>query len=178
MFCSELAREFNVSSAGRFTAAPLVIPSMEDVTALRPNDLKSGLNREALTYWYSKCRGRAMPSRADIVPSEIIRLLPHVFLLDVQSQPLDFRYRLIGTLMDECMHGRYTGKSMRDIPHQAPPSSIFSACSEVVIAKRPMTSTIPYVGRMSAFRHTEDVLLPLSENGDAVTMLMVTADFI
>jgi hypothetical protein len=41
-------------------------------------------------------RGRALPSRSDIDPIEIPRLLPHIMLVDVMGPGL-YRYRLVGT---------------------------------------------------------------------------------
>ena len=38
-----------------------------------------------------------MPSRRDLDPCEIPQLLPYLILVDVFSDPPDFRYRLIGT---------------------------------------------------------------------------------
>jgi hypothetical protein len=54
--------------------------------------------REALAYWEGKLSGRPMPTRRDFDPVfEIPHLLPWIMLVDVLREPLDFRYRLIGT---------------------------------------------------------------------------------
>ena len=52
--------------------------------------------QEAFEYWRGKAAGRPMPCRADIDPTEIPRLLPHVMLVDVLDGGR-YRYRLIGT---------------------------------------------------------------------------------
>jgi hypothetical protein len=54
-------------------------------------DLKTGspLQQRALAYWESKRRGRAMPSRKDIEPTEIPDLLANVVLVDVLQDPPD-----------------------------------------------------------------------------------------
>ena len=54
--------------------------------------------QEALAYWESKRSGRRMPARRDFDPVfEVPRLLPWIVLVDVLHEPLDFRFRLIGS---------------------------------------------------------------------------------
>lgn len=140
--------------------------------------LKSPINRSSFDYWNKKRGKRRLPSRHDIDPAEIVEILPHVFLLDVQQVPLDFRYRLIGTKMDEHMTGSYTGLWMSQIPHQTAPSRIWDACRRVVEEIMPLSSDTPYVGKNKDFLTTEDLIMPLSDDGETVDMLFVTAGFI
>ncbi len=119
-----------------------------------------------------------MPSRADLDPAEIRTILPCVFLLDVTQDPLDFRYRLIGTKMASHLNRDLTGSWMSELPHQRPPSRIWSACAKVVETRVPLSSDTPYVGKLHEFRKTEDLILPLSVDGETVNMLFVTADFL
>src|SRR3546814_6157759 len=81
-------------------------------------------------YWKQKRGDRPMPAESDLDPAEIRKILPHVILLDVRQEPLDFHYRLIGTKMDEHMLGRYTGLWMSQIPHQRSPSRVWTNRSE------------------------------------------------
>jgi hypothetical protein len=48
-------------------------------------------------YWTRKVRNRTTTARRDLDPCEIPSLLPWLILTDVSDNPLDFRYRLIGT---------------------------------------------------------------------------------
>jgi hypothetical protein len=140
--------------------------------------LRSPVNRMSYEYWKQKRGNRAMPARRDIDPAEIPKILPHVFLLDVRQQPLDFRYRLIGTKMDEHMLDRYTGLWMSQIPHQKPPSRIWANCRKVALEGRPLAGDTPYIGRGKEFLTTEDLLMPLSDDGRTVEMLFVTVAFV
>jgi hypothetical protein len=146
--------------------------------AITPDSLALPVNRASLTYWLSKRGGRSMPSRADLDPAEIVSILPYVFLLDVAREPLDFRYRLIGTRMAQYMTSDHTGGWMSQIDHQRPPSRIWSSCEAVVRNKAPLTSDIPYVGINHDFLSTEDVMMPLSDDDREVNMIFVTADFL
>ncbi len=118
-----------------------------------------------------------MPSRADLDPLDIRDLLPNVVLLDVANDPLDFRYRLIGTKIVSQLNNDHTGKWMSEIPHQKPPSTIWSSCETVSKQKIPMTTEIPYTGRNKDFAVSEDILMPLSADGVTVNMLFVVIDF-
>ena len=140
--------------------------------------LKSPINQFGFDYWLRKRQGRLMPSRGDIDPMEITKILPHVFLMDVQHEPLDFRYRLIGTKMDEYMLARYTGMWMSEIPHQAPPSRIYANCRKVVMERAPFAADTPYVGKNKEFLTTEDLIMPLADDGERVDMLFVTVGFV
>ncbi len=141
-------------------------------------ELQSPVNRKALAYWEFKRGARLMPSRADLDPAEMVEFLSFVFLLDVRREPLDFRYRLIGTVMDEHMTSRYTGTWMSEIEHQKPPSIIWSSCQQVVETRVPFSSDTPYVGKNKEFKRTEDIIMPLSDDGETVNMLLVTAAFL
>src|SRR3546814_9578364 len=114
-------------------------------------------------YWKQKRGDRPMPAESDLDPAEIRKILPHVILLDVRQEPLDFHYRLIGTKMDEHMLGRYTGLWMSQIPHQRSPSRVWTNCRRVALEGRPLSGDTPYVGKGKEFLTTEDLLMPRSE---------------
>ena len=60
-------------------------------------------------YWLSKHHTEQLPSRGDIEPPDISDLLPHIILLDVEANPQDFRYRLIGTGINKNLALNLTG---------------------------------------------------------------------
>lgn len=118
-----------------------------------------------------------MPARADLDPADIVPILPHVILFDVRDDPLDFRYRLIGTAVANNLIRNLAGQWMRDIPHQAPPSVIHGACQRVVEHGHPISSQTPYIGPNKDLFSTEDVIMPLSADGKKVNMLFVTVAY-
>ena len=88
-----------------------------------PTDEPTGAMLLALhEYWTRKRGDRAMPSRADLDPLDMVPLLPNVFLVNVQQEPLDFVYRLLGTGIVARSLRDYTGMRVADIPAQRPPS--------------------------------------------------------
>lgn len=64
--------------------------------------------------WQSKHQGDLLPRRADFDPSEMVKLLPYIYMVDKQTPNGDYRYRLVGT--NEVAIRRYdpTGKLVKD----------------------------------------------------------------
>lgn len=70
---------------------------------------------DVLDYWEAKRRGRFAPSRADIEPLDLLRVLQRIMIADVLSDPLDFRYRLSGTAIADVHETEITGLAPRDL---------------------------------------------------------------
>ena len=68
--------------------------------------------QRALFRWWLEARGaRLMPARADFDPLDHPALLPRLFLVTAAVDPLQFRYRLCGTEIDEHQGYAMTGKT-------------------------------------------------------------------
>jgi len=133
--------------------------------------------KEALAYWQSKQAGRPMPSRRDIDPVDIPLLLPYVILIDVLSAPLDFRYRLIGTEVRNISQREYTGKRFSELPGKGKDSILWRDCAELVRSKAPLSGRTPYVGPERHLRRCANIMLPLSEDGRNVSMILKVISF-
>lgn len=133
--------------------------------------------KEAFAYWRSKLAGRQMPSRRDIDPVDIPALLPYVLLTDVLREPLDFRFRLIGTEVRSISERDYTGKRYSEVPGKGKGSIVWTNCETVVCTRAPFFGTPPYVGPDRYLRRCETILLPLSENGSDVNMILQVVSF-
>ena len=72
-----------------------------DSACMDPSQIKTSVVRQALAYWRSKQVDSRLPSRSDIRPEEVPRLLPYLFLVDVTRRPIGFRFRLVGTAFTE-----------------------------------------------------------------------------
>ncbi|RED45130.1 PAS domain-containing protein [Aestuariispira insulae] len=130
---------------------------------------QSSINRRVRAYWDSLAKD-GLPARRDIEPADIPALLPHIYLVEVSYEPLDFQYRLIGTAIVERSARDYTGTSIRDIPMQAPPSQIWSLYETVATTGQPTCTLIPY--RDEKDRFVEKQCLPLSSDGTTIDMLL------
>lgn len=147
----------------------------------------SNLSAEAITpypillptfrYWESKLAGRAMPARRDLDPIDIPRLLPFLILTDVIADPLDFRYRLIGTEVVSRARRDYTGRLFSGMDHTGPESRVWQERQSVVETGRPYLATPPYAGRDDTVSRVVGIHLPLSDDGRQVNMILTAVHF-
>ncbi|HEV2549391.1 MAG TPA: PAS domain-containing protein [Stellaceae bacterium] len=125
-------------------------------------------------YWNDKRRGRAMPQRADIDPTEIVRLLPYVFMVGVERDPLRFKYRLIGTAICEFLGRDFTGRTVDATNYSAEQAAELQKINSAVVDNaRPVAckGTVFYIpGR--EWMLTEAILLQLSKDGLAVDIIL------
>ena len=141
-------------------------------------DIRSEIVRAGHAYWSAKKGGRTLPSRSDMDPPiELPRLAPNMIVFDVLHEPLDFRYRLIGTKVRTHLMNDLTGLRMSDIEFQRPPSVIWSHHAWAVEHAQPCFMRPPYVGPHRDFMFIEAVILPCG-TGAHVDKLMVFVDFI
>jgi hypothetical protein len=137
-----------------------------DTTAARDRRLQ-----QAYQYWDTKRSGRRMPARPDIDPTDIPRLMPFLFLIDVLD-PLDFRYRLAGTHFAEWVGINPTGRLIGDVFPPEFASEVHYHWSSCVERKAPKLG----IGHLwlpeREFVNWEGVVLPLSPDDGTVTMLL------
>jgi hypothetical protein len=76
-------------------------------------------HEELFGYWASLRRGARLPSRRDLDPGAITRLLPTVSLIDVLPERRDFRVRLAGTALYDVYGGEITGRRFSEIYNSA-----------------------------------------------------------
>ena len=128
--------------------------------------LSGDLFVSARDHW-DRLRGsdQEIPRRNDLDPLSIPpRLLPFSELIEVLQDPLDFRYRLIGTEIDRISKESYTGLTVRGIPSQAPPSLMFDLLVLAVQRGAPLCARLPYDGPDEDVLSIRNLLLPLGDN--------------
>lgn len=158
-------------------AAPIAIPeTCRRCDAAARLRCTRGLFR-LYEYWNGKRGDRAFPGRGDIDPLELGgHLLPHVFLIDVlpgaESGAPQFRFRLTGTRVDE-IHGQpLTGRSTRDIRTPEIAQAAERQCRQVVQRREPGCDHVMLLARDGSFWHFERLMLPLSDDGRTISMLL------
>jgi hypothetical protein len=126
----------------------------------------SGL-RDLADYWRARRGAAAMPRRADIDPVELRGHLPRLILADVWRAPLRFHFRVVGTELEEQLGERYTGTVIDE--RAGAFFKPYAACATQV---RPIREYVRYDfddgGPIGEF---ERLLMPLSEDGETVTMV-------
>ena len=129
-----------------------------------------------MAYWDRIRAGRAMPRRCDLDPVDIPKLLPFIMLVDVLGEPLDFKFRLIGTEIEAIISDDYLGRLFSAIPHKTEGNKVWAAYETVVRKRQPLTGPVDYVGADRYVRRITHCLMPLSADGETVDMIFVAVE--
>ena len=71
---------------------------------------------KALNAWWMAHRGDAdMPDRSALWPGDIIRLLPSIFIAELERDPFRIRYRLVGTRAVALTGFDFTGRYLDEM---------------------------------------------------------------
>jgi len=129
--------------------------------------------RRLYQYW-DECRGdRPMPARADIDPIDIPELLSNILLINVQHAPLGFTDRLVGTgivaLLGREISGSDPDRSLPAAFRETMPR-LWRDCVDTMVPTRGDFEVEIYGHR----RPFECLVLPLSDDGETVNMLLAS----
>jgi hypothetical protein len=134
---------------------------------------------QAYGYWLAKAAGRAMPTRGDIEPTEIPKLLPDVMLVERLDNGR-YRYRLIGTENTRAHGVNATGRFLDEVlPGPDYAAHVLALYDECVRARRALYSECLFFTPLQRDpeRHTKVLFMPLSSDGKTVNMLFVMQIF-
>ena len=127
-----------------------------------------------LAYWHRQRGDRFAPRRADIDPADLVESLARITLSDVfrdaAGEP-DFRYRLCGTAICTTHWRDPTHQRPRDMLPPAYGALLHAHYTEAVARRQPMLHLL-LLSTRERERSYARLLLPLSEDGTTVTMLM------
>ncbi len=151
---------------------------LSGIALVEESELASDVVRAVLAYWRSKRRGAGPPSRFDLEPAEIPRLLPHLILKEVRRDPWDFRYRLFGTSVREHSRTDWTGRWMSEMPGQDEGAAVYRVARWVAENGSPIIYRPPYVGPHKEFKYCEAAVMPWSDADGVVDRVMVAVDFL
>jgi hypothetical protein len=77
-------------------------------------EIRSEMVRSLHRWWLSR-HASDIPDRADLDPTDLKRLLPNLFIADVEHDPFRIRYRLVGTKAIEATGFDLTGRYLDDL---------------------------------------------------------------
>ena len=128
--------------------------------------------KDLLGTWETLRAGRTMPARADLNLFDLKRHLADLFLVNVERDPLRFRYRLVGTRITNAVQRDATGKYFEDLYAGHLLESMIEVQSWVVNQRAPLR-----VFSRTAHPHTriysyDGLLLPLSADAESVNMVL------
>jgi hypothetical protein len=130
----------------------------------------------AFDYWCRKRGERLAPNRADIDPADIAPLLPRVTLVDVSTDPVDFRFRLVGTSLFKIHGAELTNKRALELEPPPYAALIHRLYCDALARRAPVAHRllIECETRRSAYLR---IILPLSEDNQAVNRLMTVESY-
>lgn len=140
-------------------------------------NIVSALLRQLHAYWNDRCAGRTMPARADLDPADIPRLLPNLILLDVESGTERLKVRLVGTTVARMYGTDYTGRYLDEIEFGDRRNAILHDYMTCYRSKGVYVSEHTFWTDRGVNFRIERLILPLSDDGDTVSMLLSGLDF-
>jgi hypothetical protein len=144
-------------------------------TEINPATLENPTLAFLRDYWERKRGTRAMPSRADISPSELREHLSWVIIMEVLPEMADFRYKLVGTLVSQYWLRDSTGKTVTEAFSVDSPGAVkgvlamFRKCARDRAIVRSSGSAGWIEG---GFEEFDCICLPLSDDGENVNMIL------
>ena len=134
------------------------------------DDLPNTIMRDIYQYWLGMKGNRPMPSRADLNPVDLGKLLPHLSLIDVEHKTGRYKFRLIGTETVKGFGVEFTGKYLDEIPQMD--QLIKTRCQFLVKEKRPYLYFDQLKWSRKSFLDYYALGLPLSSNRKDVDILL------
>lgn len=132
--------------------------------------------REIHDYWQSARRGRQFPARPDFSPEGMIDKLGFVMLIDVTYDPLDFRFKLIGSEIVEHYGHEMTGKYVHQIEPKELGELLYRQYQEVVDMRCPRAHRIEVMTSARTLNY-ERITLPLSDDGERIDTLLAVSEY-
>ena len=126
--------------------------------------------RQLFDYWRGKCGARSMPSRGDIKPAEIVRLLPYISLIGV-AEAGRLRVRLAGTQLREFFGREITGAYLDDLDLGGR-AGYWRAADERLLGGMPAQGILPAHRPRGEFVTRFWIRLPLSNDDQSVNMII------
>lgn len=131
--------------------------------------------RQLRDYWESKRCGRVAPVRADIDPSEIKPLLPHLLIAEVSGDPLRVRFRLAGSRVCETFGFNIGGRWLEELDLDV--DFWMAQYRRLIVAPAPIYGrTTGMRGAVEAFR-SDWAMFPLSSDGQRIDQCLEIEDW-
>ncbi len=134
-------------------------------------------HEELFAYWASLKGGARLPSRRDVDPAGIKRLLPTISLIDVLADTpkrglIDYRVRLAGTGLYGVYGREITGRRLGEV-YSGPAADYWRGeLGKVVAEARPAVGVHSLAWRGAAHQSLLWLRLPLATDGERVDMIL------
>lgn len=147
------------------------------VERLSADEIASPRVKWLLAYWREKRLDRPCPDRRDIDPIEMKPVLPYLILSEIRRNPLDVRYRLVGTA---CVAGAgydYTDLSIRETAFAPEAAMWLDLYVEMMETAAPVFGADYVITARGKPARYEFAMLPLSAGGTEIVQCLGIEDF-
>jgi hypothetical protein len=151
-------------------------PRFDRMTIPIPDPIPADL-APVFRYWDKKRAGRRMPRRADIDPTELIAFLPALMIIDVVPDDRRYVYRLVGTREVDARGRDPTGHPVGEAFIGSSRERVLENYDRVLLTGRPHVDTGTVITTKDRLDDSHVIFLPLSEDGEAVTQILVYTVF-
>ncbi len=128
-------------------------------------------------YWDRKRGDRRMPRRADVDPAELIGFLPALMIVDVVADDRRYVYRLVGTREVQARGRDPTGRAVGEAFLGASREGVLANYNRVQLTGQPHVDLKTVVTNRDRLDNSHVIFLPLSEDGETVSQILVFTDF-
>ena len=138
--------------------------------------ISSEILMEIRDYWVDLKQNRLMPLKQEFNPAAIVRHLPYVVLVDVFQDPLQFRYRLLGTKITELAGRNVTGKWLDEELYGDRTDDMLWMFRSCASSKRPVAvrEQVQFVDK--SWVNVDVVAFPLSDADGNITVILSAVD--
>lgn len=133
--------------------------------------IEQKVQRDLYRYWERKRTGSILPGRSDIHPEDVVRLLPHIGLIDVLANN-QYRYRLIGTEMVSLFQKDFTGMKVTEAKKGQYGEVLTSLYADAVTRQCAIYSRSMFLLRGDVSINVSRLILPLSHDKKTVDMIL------
>jgi len=129
--------------------------------------------RQLAIYWDGLRPDGSLPGRQHFDPTNFPSFLANIWLIDVQREPMRFRFRLVGTRVAEFLGRDPTGLWIDEAYPSFPGSAIeddFVACASA--GEPRWRRGPPFMEAGKDYAQVERIALPLATNGHDTDMIL------
>lgn len=154
-----------------------VVPEKSTVSPIALSDINSPQLKEVVAVWNRWRQDRPMPTRDEMAPRDLGRLLPNISVVKVVAGEDDYEFRIVGGAHTQAYGASHQGKRVSDVLVEAPGfGERLKACFDSVVSSREPIAYRGKVGRdvgNARFVWVETVFLPLGTASAGVDHVMV-----
>lgn len=117
-----------------------------------------------------------IPLRSDFDPTELRDLLPNILIVDVEHDPLRFRYRLVGTRVVEFNSQEFTGLYLGTIGWQEE-QQLIDAYTDAATGRTPVCGHYTWTLKSGSTGKCEFAIFPFGDSRQRITQIFGIEDY-